>query len=109
MRQVEANNFLSPYLLLGFKFYINKMVLCMLHKDVVRNYSKDKEGHPKLQKMLSEMENDVMAKMGKIISQLKDCKEKDPIPHFEDGLNSKYQDFTKFKMGYRNTVGKVYE
>ena len=74
MRQVEANNFLSPFLLLGFKFYINKMVLCMLHKDIVKNYSKDKEGHPKLQKILLEMEGDVVAKMGKIMNQIKECK-----------------------------------
>jgi hypothetical protein len=41
-RQVESNNFLSPFLLLGFKFYINKMVLSLLNKDLIRNYRKDK-------------------------------------------------------------------
>ena len=84
------------------------MVLCMLNKDVLKNYVKDKEGHPKLIKIISEMENDSVVKMERLISQIKDCKDKESISHFEDGFNSKYQDFTKFKMGYRNTVGRVY-
>ena len=54
-REVETSGFLSPFLLLGFKFYISKMVLCMLNKDLVLNYKKDKDGHPKLLKVLSEM------------------------------------------------------
>lgn len=51
-RQVESSNFLSSFLLLGFKFYINKMVLCMLHKDSLKNYRRDRDGHPKLLKIL---------------------------------------------------------
>lgn len=54
-RQVETNNFLSPFLMLGFKFYINKMVLFLLNKDMIKNYRQDKEGHPKLLKVLGEM------------------------------------------------------
>ena len=54
-REVETSGFLSPFLLLGFKFYISKMVLCMLNKDFILNYKKDKDGHPKLLKVLSEM------------------------------------------------------
>jgi len=34
---------------------------------------------------------------------------KESIHNFEEGLNAKYQDFTKFKLGYRNMIGKVYE
>lgn len=76
MRQVEAKNILSPFLLLGFKFYINKMVLCMLNKDIVKNYTKDKDGHPKLLKLVSEMESDVVAKLGRLMTQIKESKEK---------------------------------
>ena len=60
-------------------------------------------------KVLTDMESDIVVKLDRILLQLKECKEKESIPHFEDGLNSKYQDFTKFKIGYRNTVGRVYE
>lgn len=52
-KQVENANFLSPFLLLAFKFYISKMVQFLLNKDFIRNYRKDKEGHPKLIKVLS--------------------------------------------------------
>jgi hypothetical protein len=107
-REVETSNFLSPFLLLAYKFYVNKMILFLLNKDLVRNYRKDKEGHPKLLKVLADMESDVVVKMERLIQQLKDCKDREPIPHFDDGLNTKYQDFTKFKIGYRNTVGRVY-
>ena len=31
------------------------MVLSLLNKDIVKNYAKDKEGHPKLQKILIEL------------------------------------------------------
>lgn len=75
-REVETIGFLSPFLLLGFKFYISKMVLCILHKDLILNYKKDKDGHPKLLKVLSEMENDVQVKMERLISQIKECKER---------------------------------
>lgn len=108
-RQVVASNFLSPFILMSFKFYINKMVLVMINKEIIKNYRKDKDGHPKLLKLLAEMENDVISKMGKLIVQIKECKEKEAISHFEDGFSSKYQEFTKIKMGYRNTIGRVYE
>ena len=62
-RQVENSNFLAPSLLLSFKFYISKMVLCMLNKDTLKNYIKDKDSHPKLVKIISEMENDAIVKM----------------------------------------------
>jgi len=52
-KQVEACNFLTPFLLLGFKFYINKVVLYFLNKDTIKNYRKDKDGHPKLLKILT--------------------------------------------------------
>lgn len=52
------------------------MVLCILHKDLILNYKKDKDGHPKLLKVLSEMENDVQVKMERLISQIKECKER---------------------------------
>ena len=55
VRHVDSSNFLSPFLFQGFKFYINKMVLFLLNKDIIKNYRKDKEGHPKLLKVLSEM------------------------------------------------------
>ena len=70
-RQVEMNSFLTPSLLLCFKFYINKMVLCMLNKDSIKNYRKDKEGHPKLLKVISEMESDVLVKMERVMIQIK--------------------------------------
>ena len=50
-------------LLLAFKFYINKVLLYFLHKEVIRNYRKDKEGHPKLLKILKEMEGDLGVKL----------------------------------------------
>ncbi len=107
-RQVETSNFLPPFLLLAFKFYINKMVLSLLNKDAIKNYRKDKDGHPKLLKVLAEMESDVVVKMERLIQQIKECKDKEVIHHFEDGLNTNFQEFTKFKIGYRNTVGRVY-
>ena len=54
-REVETSGFLSPFLLLGFKFYNSKMIFSMLHKDFILSYKKDKEGHPKLLKVLAEM------------------------------------------------------
>jgi len=71
MRQVETNSFLTPSLLLCFKFYINKMVLCMLNKDSIKNYRKDKEGHPKLLKVISDMESDILVKMERLMVQIK--------------------------------------
>ena len=62
-RQVESCGFLSPFLLLAFKFYINKVILFLLQKDLLKNYRRDKDGHPKLLKMLAEMESDVLAKL----------------------------------------------
>lgn len=52
-RQVENFNFLNANLLTAFKFYINKVLLYMLNKDTLKNYRKDKDGHPKLIKILS--------------------------------------------------------
>lgn len=109
-RQVEAQGFLSNFLLLGYKFYINKVLLYFINKDCIRNYRKDKDGHPKLLKTLADMEADFAVKLGRLLQQLKELKEpKEAIPNFEEGLSTKYQDFTKFKMGYRNTIGRVYE
>ena len=82
LREVESNNFLSPFMMLGFKFYINKMVFFLLNKDIIRNYRKDKEGHPKLLKVLADLESDVGIKMNKLINQIKECKDKESIPHF---------------------------
>ena len=31
------------------------------------------------------------------------------IDYFKEGFNSEVQEFSSFKQGYRNTVGKVYE
>lgn len=47
--------------------------------------------------------------MDRLITQIKECKDREPIAHFDDGLNKQYQDFSKFKVGYRNTIGRVYE
>lgn len=52
-KQVETCNFLTPFLLLSFKFYINKVVLYFLNKETIKNYRKDKDGHPKLLKILT--------------------------------------------------------
>jgi len=71
VRQVEVSSFLTPSLLLCFKFYISKMVLCMLNKDSVKNYRKDREGHPKLLKVISEMESDILGKMERTMAQIK--------------------------------------
>jgi len=54
-RQVETSNFLPQGLLSGFKFYINKVLLYMINKDSLRNFRKDRDGHPKLLKILGEM------------------------------------------------------
>jgi hypothetical protein len=62
-RQVETSNFLGTYVLLGFKFYINKVILFLLNKEVIKNYRKDKDGHPKLLKVLAEMESDIVVKL----------------------------------------------
>jgi hypothetical protein len=110
MRQVEAYNFLSTFLLLAFKFYVNKVLLYLLNKDLIRNYRRDVDGHPKILKALAEAEGDLGVKLDRLYQQIKETKEaKETIANFEEGLNPKYQDFTKFKMGYRNTVGRVYE
>jgi hypothetical protein len=109
-KQVEVCNFLSPFLLLAFKFYIHKVLLYLLNKETIKNYRKDKDGHPKLLKILADLEADITGKLDRAILQLRDSKEpNESIPNFEEGLNSKYQDFTKFKVGYRNTIGRVYE
>ena len=50
-------------MLLAFKFYIHKMVLFLLNKDILKNYRKDKDGHPKLLKVLAEMEGDIGSKL----------------------------------------------
>lgn len=110
VRQVETQNLLSTFLLLAFKFYVNKVLLHLIHKDSIRNYRKDKDSHPKLIKILAEMEADLGVKLDRLYQQLKELKEgKEAIPNFEEGFNTKPQEFTKFKMGYRNTVGRVYE
>ena len=54
-KQVEISSFLSPFLLLAFKFYLNKAVLHLLNKETIKNYRKDKEGHPKLLKILADL------------------------------------------------------
>lgn len=81
-KQVESHNFLSTYLLLAFKFYIHKMVLFLLNKDLVKSYNKTKDRHPKLVKAITDMEGDVIAKMERLLLQLKDCKEREQIPNF---------------------------
>ena len=83
-KQVESHNFLSTFLLLAFKFYIHKMILFLLNKDLVKNYykTKDKDRHPKLVKAITDMEGDVTTKMEKMLLQLKDCKEREQIPNF---------------------------
>ena len=48
----------------------------MLNKDIVKNYTKDKDGHPKLLKLVSEMESDVIAKLGRLMAQIKESKDK---------------------------------
>lgn len=74
-KQVETCNFLSPFLLLAFKFYIHKVVLYLLNKDSIKNYRKDKDGHPKLLKILADLETDLNVKLEKMILQLRECKE----------------------------------
>ena len=46
------------------------MVLFLLNKDILKNYRKDKEGHPKLLKVLAEMEGDVVTKLERYMLQL---------------------------------------
>jgi len=62
-----------------------------------------------LLKLFSETEADIGVKLDRLFQQIKELKEgKENIPNFEDGFNTKYQDFAKIKMGYRNTIGRVY-
>jgi hypothetical protein len=83
-KQVETCSFLTPFLLLAFKFYINKVVMYLLNKETVKNYKKDKDGHPKLLKILTELESDVQVKLERLIQQIKECKEGlENIPNFE--------------------------
>ena len=109
MREVEAHNFLSPFLLLAFKFYIHKVLLYFLNRELLRNYRADKDGHPKLLKILADTEVELTSKLEKLFKEIRELKEvKESIANFEEGFTVKLQDFSKFKMGYRNTVGKVY-
>lgn len=109
-KQVENHKFLSSFLHLAFRFYINKVLLYLINKDIVQNYLKDKQGHPKLLKMIKDTEADLCVKLERTLQQMKELKEpRENIPNFQEGLIAKYQDFSKFKMGYRNTIGRVYE
>jgi hypothetical protein len=74
LRQVETQNVLSTFLLLAFKFYVNKVLLYFINKDVIRNYRKDKDGHPKLLKILGEVEADLGVKLTRLYQQLKETK-----------------------------------
>lgn len=59
--------------------------------------------------MISDTQSDLLVKLERGLQQLKEMKEsRENIPNFQEGLTAKYQDFTKFKMGYRNTIGRVY-
>lgn len=83
MRQVETQNILSTFLLLAFKFYVNKVLLYLLNKDSIRNYRKDKDSHPKLIKILAEIEADLGVKLDRLYQQLKEMKEgREAIPNF---------------------------
>lgn len=42
--EIENRDFLSEFLLAGFKFYVNKVLLYFLNKDPIRKYRKSKEG-----------------------------------------------------------------
>ncbi len=56
----------------------------LLNKETVKNYKKDKDGHPKLLKILTELESDVQVKLERLIQQIKECKEGlENIPNFE--------------------------
>jgi hypothetical protein len=74
VHHVESKKILSNFLLLAFKFYINKVLLSFLNKDLIRNYRKDKEGHPKLLKILAEVEADFGVKLERLYQQLKELK-----------------------------------
>ena len=43
----------------------------MLNKDMIKNYRKDRDSHPKLVKIIAEMESDVIVKMDRLIVQIK--------------------------------------
>ena len=74
MHHVKSKKILSNFLLLAFKFYVNKVLLSFLNKDLIRNYRKDKEGHPKLLKILVEVESDLGVKLDRLYQQLKELK-----------------------------------
>lgn len=83
VRQVETQNILSTFLLLAFKFYVNKALLYLLNKDCIRNYRRDKDSHPKLIKILAELEADLGVKLDRLCQQLKEVKEgREAIPNF---------------------------
>ena len=73
-KQIEQQGFMQGGLLLGFRFYINKVLLYLLNKESIRNYRKDKEGHPKLLKILKEMEGDLGIKLERLLGQLKETR-----------------------------------
>lgn len=59
------------------------MLLYFINKDSIRNYRKDKESHPKIIKILAEMEADLGVKLDRLYQQLKEMKEgKEAIPNF---------------------------
>lgn len=61
-------------MLLAFKFYINKVLLYFINKDLIRNFRKDKENHPKLLKLLAETEADLGVKLERLHQQIKEIK-----------------------------------
>jgi RNase P/RNase MRP subunit p30 len=84
--------------------------MSFLNKDLIKKYRKSKEADQKLIKIINNMEVELGINLQKLLQQIKEIKErKENINNFEDGLNANHQDFTKFKIAYRNVVGKVYE
>jgi hypothetical protein len=106
---VDAHRFLSPFLAAAFRFYINKVLLYFLTHEALQAYKGSDAHRPQLvaelvgteQRVREEVEAQLLLlTQGQLVSET--------IERFEDGLNAQAQEFAAFKMGYRNTVGRVY-
>jgi hypothetical protein len=110
VESASSYNFLSFYLSTAFKFYINKVLLYFLSRETIESYKHYEDRNPKLVAQILENELRVKDQLNiQYTLLLKNHHLKEPIDKFEDGFNTNVEDFTVFKMAYRNTVGRVYE
>ena len=93
-------------MLTALRFYLNKALLHFLSKEGVPKMPTTTavymQAHSAWQTLTSESE----AQKHLLLQCTELC---DSIERFREGVLAGWEDFASFKMGYRNTVGRVYE